>query len=75
MAKQGWRLLTSPDIITSRIIKAKYYSHNSIFEANVGKKTILCVEKYPWRTKHCQRRTLLADWQWSKFEYGGTNGF
>lgn len=38
LAKQGWRLLTSPDSITSRIKKAKYYPHSSILEANVGKK-------------------------------------
>ena len=44
MAKQGWRLLTSPDIITSWVIKAKYYPHSSIFEANVGKKP-----SFAWR--------------------------
>jgi hypothetical protein len=35
LAKQGWRLLTSLDSITSQIIKAKYYHYSSILEANV----------------------------------------
>jgi hypothetical protein len=38
LAKQGWRLLTSLDSITSQIIKAKYYPYSSILEANVRKK-------------------------------------
>lgn len=37
LVKQLWWLLKSPDSLTARIMKAKYYSGCSILEAQVGK--------------------------------------
>jgi hypothetical protein len=33
LAKQGWRLLTKPDSLCARNMKAKYFHDCSIFEA------------------------------------------
>jgi hypothetical protein len=33
LAKQGWRLLTNPDSLCARILKAKYYPNTSCLEA------------------------------------------
>ncbi|KAL9840299.1 hypothetical protein AtNW77_Chr2g0226671 [Arabidopsis thaliana] len=36
LAKQGWRVLTHPDSLISRVLKAKYFAKTSLLEAKVG---------------------------------------
>lgn len=33
LAKQVWRLMTKPNLLLSRIMKAKYYPHSDVFQA------------------------------------------
>ncbi|XP_073359855.1 uncharacterized protein [Aegilops tauschii subsp. strangulata] len=37
LARQAWRLLTQPDSLSARILRAVYYLSSSILEAEVGK--------------------------------------
>lgn len=36
LAKQAWRLVTEPDLLLPRILKAKYFPHGSFFTAEYG---------------------------------------
>uniref|UniRef100_A0A803QP43 Reverse transcriptase domain-containing protein n=1 Tax=Cannabis sativa TaxID=3483 RepID=A0A803QP43_CANSA len=36
LAKQGWKLITNPDCLLSRILKALYFPSESFFEAKLG---------------------------------------
>lgn len=45
LAKQGWRLLTNPSSLTSRIYKASYYSQCDFFDAKLGANPSFC-----WRS-------------------------
>lgn len=36
LAKQIWRILNNPDLLISRVLKAKYYKNSSIMEASVS---------------------------------------
>ena len=63
LAKQIWHLRKNPDSLIARIIKAKYHPNDSVLKAILGKKTILCLEKYLgfyWFNS----RTYLEDWEW-----------
>ena len=35
LARQGWRLVQFPDSLVSRVLKAKYYPHQSFLEASI----------------------------------------
>lgn len=43
LAKQGWRLWQSPDSLTAKIMRAKYYNGGSFLEAQLGK-----ISSYAW---------------------------
>ncbi|CAM8999722.1 unnamed protein product [Rhodiola kirilowii] len=44
LAKQGWRLLTEPDLLVSRLFKAKYYPNSEVYNATIGRRP-----SYAWR--------------------------
>ncbi|KAL9676306.1 hypothetical protein QQ045_004520 [Rhodiola kirilowii] len=44
LAKQGWRLMTEPDLLVSKVFKAKYYSDTDLMNASTGARP-----SYAWR--------------------------
>ena len=59
LAKQGWRLLTEPNSLFSRIFKAKYFPWCSFFKAKLGSNP-----SYIWRSILAARKLLAASIQW-----------
>lgn len=41
LAKQAWRLVTEPDLLLCRILKARYFPWGSFFTADVGERPLL----------------------------------
>ncbi|KAL9681574.1 hypothetical protein QQ045_013359 [Rhodiola kirilowii] len=44
LAKQGWRILTEPSLLVSKVIKAKYIPNGDLFNAEMGARP-----SYGWR--------------------------
>ncbi|CAM8960074.1 unnamed protein product [Rhodiola kirilowii] len=44
LAKQGWRLLTDPDLLVTRLFKAKYFPDSDFLSAGLGSRP-----SYAWR--------------------------
>ncbi|KAM1633707.1 hypothetical protein ACFXTN_010725 [Malus domestica] len=42
LAKQGWRLVQNPDSLASQLLKAKYFPHNSLYQASLGSAPSVC---------------------------------
>jgi ribonuclease HI len=53
LAKQCWRLLTSPDSLATKIISAKYYPKSSFMDAKLGSKP-----SFAWRSIYGARDLL-----------------
>jgi hypothetical protein len=47
LAKQGWRLITNPQSLVAKILKAKYYPIMDFFKAKQGKNM-----SYSWQSIH-----------------------
>jgi hypothetical protein len=45
LAKQGWRLIQTPDSLCARILKAKYFPNSNILEAKAKERC-----SYTWRS-------------------------
>ncbi|CAM8887258.1 unnamed protein product [Rhodiola kirilowii] len=44
LAKQGWRIMMEPDLLVSKVFKAKYFPNSNIFYATRGSRP-----SYAWR--------------------------
>lgn len=55
LAKQVWRLITKPNILMSKVVKAKYFSDSKIF-----KETTKTRDSWMWRSWN-EAKTLLKD--------------
>lgn len=42
LAKQGWRLIQNPSSLASRLLKAKYFQHNTFWTAHLGTSSSAC---------------------------------
>jgi ribonuclease HI len=59
LAKQGWRLIKSPESLAGKIIRAKYYPNSSFLEASLGSKP-----SFAWRSIHGARELLSEGLMW-----------
>ncbi|CAM8979923.1 unnamed protein product [Rhodiola kirilowii] len=55
LAKQGWRLYSQPDLLLSKVMKARYFRNTDIFSASLGCRPSRC-----WRSIH-SAISLLRD--------------
>ncbi|KAL0289256.1 UNVERIFIED_CONTAM: hypothetical protein Sangu_2621700 [Sesamum angustifolium] len=55
LAKQGWRIFKNPNLLLSRILKARYFSRGELFDAQVGYNV-----SYTWRNI-LEARPILED--------------
>ncbi|KAL9678777.1 hypothetical protein QQ045_016627 [Rhodiola kirilowii] len=44
LAKQGWRILSEPSLLVSKLLKSKYFPHTDLFNAEIGARP-----SYGWR--------------------------
>jgi hypothetical protein len=47
LSKQGWRLHVNPNSLLSKCLKAKYYPHSDVLQAQVGNKP-----SFTWKSIH-----------------------
>ncbi|KAL0428179.1 UNVERIFIED_CONTAM: hypothetical protein Slati_2992700 [Sesamum latifolium] len=59
LAKQGWRLITQPNALLSRILKAKYFPDDTFLNARMGARPLLT-----WRSIIGARDLLLRGCRW-----------
>jgi hypothetical protein len=59
LAKQGWRLVTNPDSLAAKIIKAKYYANGDFWSASTG-----CRLSYAWRSILAGRELMSLGYRW-----------
>ncbi|XP_019175764.1 PREDICTED: uncharacterized protein LOC109171089 [Ipomoea nil] len=55
LAKQGWRLLTNPESLVTRVFKARYYPTSSFYEATIGRNP-----SYAWRSIYAGQALLRS---------------
>ncbi|KAL0438744.1 UNVERIFIED_CONTAM: putative mitochondrial protein [Sesamum latifolium] len=61
LAKQGWRILSRSDALLSRILKARYFSHGTFWDAVAGRRPSLT-----WRSIIRARPLLEEGCQWAE---------
>ncbi|GAU32101.1 hypothetical protein TSUD_358070 [Trifolium subterraneum] len=59
VAKQGWKLITEPHALVSRILKARYFPKSSLFDATLGTNP-----SYVWRGIWRSRQVLMQGRRW-----------
>ena len=42
LARQGWRLIQNPESLAARLLKAKYFSHNTFWQTSLGSSPSSC---------------------------------
>lgn len=60
LKKQGWKLLTNPDTLISKIYKAKYFPHGDFLSAQLGHNP-----SFAWRDIWSSRSIIEAGCRWS----------
>ncbi|CAM8943972.1 unnamed protein product [Rhodiola kirilowii] len=63
LAKQGWRILTEPGLLVSKLFKAKYFPNVDFFNASVGARP-----SYAWRGMWAAREIIKYGAEWSTTE-------
>ncbi|KAL0429071.1 UNVERIFIED_CONTAM: LINE-1 retrotransposable element O protein [Sesamum radiatum] len=59
LAKQLWRLITRPQCLVSRVLKARYFPRHHLFEAQVGTRP-----SFTWRSIIAARDFLKSGCRW-----------
>jgi hypothetical protein len=60
LGKQGWKFLTEPESLVSRMFKARYFPNNSFLTAIIGHNP-----SYVWRSIHRARFVVRGGARWS----------
>jgi hypothetical protein len=61
LARQGWRLLQSPDSLCARVLHAKYYPDGDLLSAKPQPGSFA---EHSKRSRSFERRDHLKDWGW-----------
>jgi hypothetical protein len=69
LAKQVWRLKTDPNSLLGQCIKARYYPHSDIFQAQQGRQA-----SYAWQSIHQAIGTIKKGSCWKTIS-GRTTGW
>ncbi|EPS64876.1 hypothetical protein M569_09903, partial [Genlisea aurea] len=59
VAKQGWRLVSRPNSLCGRLLKAKYFPHSSFLRAPLGR-----APSFAWRSIHSSKDVLAQGLRW-----------
>jgi hypothetical protein len=59
LGKQGWRVMSNPDILSSKIYKAKYFPHCDFFDSKLGHNP-----SFVWRSICNSKFILRAGSRW-----------
>lgn len=60
IGKQAWKLVTHPDSLLTRLLKARYYPHGDYFSASIGHNP-----SYVWRSLWNAREVINQGLRWS----------
>jgi len=64
LSKQGWKLLTDPSSLLSRILKVKYFPRRDFLDVNIGHNP-----SYTWRSIWSSQNLINLGYRW-KIGYG-----
>jgi len=59
LGKQGWKLLTEPSSLLTRILKAKYFPRRDFLDTNIGHNP-----SYTWRSIWSSRDLIKSGYRW-----------
>ncbi|GMI83381.1 hypothetical protein HRI_002007400 [Hibiscus trionum] len=59
LAKQGWRLMSNPSSLVSRLLKAKYYKETNFLGSNLGNRP-----SFIWKSIWCAKGLLSLGLNW-----------
>ncbi|KAK4400588.1 hypothetical protein Sango_1164900 [Sesamum angolense] len=59
LAKQGWRIMSNPNLLISRILKARYYPDNDFLHAKIGYNP-----SFTWRSILAARYIISKGIRW-----------
>ncbi|KAL0409532.1 UNVERIFIED_CONTAM: putative ribonuclease H protein [Sesamum radiatum] len=59
LAKQGWRIMTNPQLLISRILKARYFPNNDFLHAKIG-----YTSSFTWRSILAARYVISKGIRW-----------
>lgn len=68
LAKQAWRIRSNPELLSSRILKARYFPHTEFLNAPVG-----CRPSYVWRSIWGSRWVIEKGSKWIIGDGSGVN--
>jgi len=60
IGKQAWKLISNPDSLITKLLKAKYFPHSDYFSASIGHNP-----SYVWRSFWSVRNYLKRGLKWS----------
>ena len=60
LAKQGWRILSNPNSLSHKVLKAKYFAESNFMEAQLGHKP-----SYTWRSLMAAKEVIGKGLRWN----------